>query len=104
MVVGCTQRPPTQHEPACPEQSELSQQGLPGVPQATTLPLEQTIPLVPAPSPDATQVPLVQHPPPPHMLFGQHGWPAPPHAAQVPLVHMPPFWQVAPEATHWRAA
>jgi len=40
------------------------------------------------------QVPL---PPPP----GQHGWPVPPHAAQVippsaPATHAPPLWQMSP--------
>jgi hypothetical protein len=74
------------------------------MPHATTLPPEQIMPLVPGLSPDATHVPEArQQPPPLHMLFGQHGSPAPPHDAHIPLEHMPPFWQVAPEATHCRA-
>jgi hypothetical protein len=72
-VAGWTQLPPTQHAPACPEQSLLSQHGEPGVPQATIPAAVQTMPLWPGLSPGATQVPDGrQQPPPEQTLFGQH--------------------------------
>jgi hypothetical protein len=99
--VGATQLPPTQHAPACAEQSLFSQHALPAVPHATTAPLAQTMPLAPGLSPVATQVPDGrQQPPPEQTLFGQHAWPGPPHAVQVPPPQVPPFWHVAPGAMH----
>src|SRR5258706_9973972 len=71
-VAGCTQLPPTQQAPACAEQSDFWQQGLPGLPHATTLPLTHTIPLAPGLSPEATHALATQQPPPVQALLGQH--------------------------------
>jgi hypothetical protein len=50
--------------------------------------------------PDATQVPAMQQPPPPHVSPGQQAWPAPPHARHWLFVQLPPLRQVPPFATH----
>jgi hypothetical protein len=100
-IVAATQRPPTQHAPAAPEQSLLSQHGEPGMPHATTMPPEHTMPVAPALSPLATQLPDGrQQPPPEQTLFGQHAWPGPPHETHWPPPQVPPFWHIAPEAMH----
>jgi hypothetical protein len=44
-------------------------------------------------------VPPAQQPPPEHTLFGQHAWPAPPHAVHWPFAHEPPLLQVSPFLT-----
>jgi len=81
------------------EQLELSQQGAPEAPHATTLPLAQTMPLVGL-WPEAKQVPLTQQPPPGQVLLAQQALPAAPHTTQLEPVHIPPVEQAAPLATH----
>jgi hypothetical protein len=67
------------------------QQGAPGPPHAPHEPLAHTEPAIPAQAdPGATHVPQAapacrtQHPPLPHVLLLQQGWPGAPHWAQIP--------------------
>ena len=65
-------------------------------PQATALPLEQTMPAVPVLAPDATQLAPTQHPPPPHTLPGQQACPGPPQTGHAPAAQVAPLEQVDP--------
>jgi hypothetical protein len=100
------QRPPTQQRPW--PQELRAQQGWFVPPQFTIVPLVQTLPPF-GPSPLARHVPVLQHPPPVHVLPVQQAWPGAPHARHVPALqrlpapHMFPVqhgWLVAPQAAH----
>jgi hypothetical protein len=100
------QRPPTQQRPWLHELR--SQHAWLVLPQLAIEPFVQTVPAF-GPSPLARQLPLLQHPPPEHVLPVQHVWPGAPHPRHVPAVqrlpalHMLPVqhgWLVPPHAAH----
>jgi hypothetical protein len=97
-----TQAPPTQ-QPVDP-QSEIAQHGWPALPQATTAPPAQTVPLAVAAWPDSRQLPLTQQPPPSQALLAQQDWPGPPHEAHCLLAQEPPLGHIAASDTQMFAA
>jgi hypothetical protein len=94
-----TQLPFTQQADAA--QVDREQHGSPAAPQLTTVPAEQTWPLVDAAVPEAKQIPEAQQPPPLQVLPAQQLAPGTPHTTQRPPVHAPPVEHVALVATHW---
>jgi hypothetical protein len=95
-LAAAMQVPPTQQPVVQPL---LAQHGPPLAPHAATAPALQTMP-VETFCPDGTQVPPLQHPPPPQTMPGQQASFGPPQAAQVPLVQEPPVVHIELAATH----
>jgi hypothetical protein len=94
-----TQARPVQQLPGV-LQIPSSQHGLLAPPQLTLAPLWQTLLAAPGMlAPEATQLPLVQQPPPVQVLPGQQGWPGPPQARHCVPTQLPPSEQAALAST-----
>jgi hypothetical protein len=88
---------PTQQPLA--SQPFAAQHGCPGMPHATTVPFEHTMPLA-FEVLDARHEPPTQQPPPEQVVPPQQDWPARPHTSHFPPLQLPPVEQVAAGATH----
>jgi hypothetical protein len=101
LAPSATHAPPTQQLVAI-AQVEVSQQGWPSAPQATTEPATQAWPeVVLLFWPEARHVVTSQQPPPRQVLPEQQASPAWPQETQAPPVQMPPPSQMVLSAMHW---